>query len=62
MQCQMNAKQFIPQNWIKSKNSIAGIQASIINLFSYSDDAEKMVELIKMDPKYFSYRVQAADD
>lgn len=53
---------FIPQNWIKNKASINGIQGSIINLFSFSSDARKMREKLVMNPQYFSYRVKAADD
>jgi hypothetical protein len=54
-------KTFIPQNWIKNKASIAGIQGAVINMFSWIADARKMKECLKMDPKYFSYRVTADD-
>lgn len=57
-----DGRTFIPQNWIKNKASIYGIQGSIINLFSFFPDARKLKEKLSMDPKYFSYRVKAADD
>ena len=60
--CKSDGRTFIPQNWIKNKASISGIQGSIINLFSFSPDARKMKEFLVIDPKYFSYRVKAADD
>lgn len=60
--CQLDGRTFIPQNWIKNKASINGIQGAIINLFSFSPDARKMKEKLSMNPKYFSYRVKAADD
>ena len=60
--CKSDGRTFIPQNWIKNKASISGIQGSIINLFSFSPDARKMKELLVIDPKFFSYRVKAADD
>lgn len=58
----LDGRTFIPQNWIKNKASITGIQGAIINLFSFSGDARKMKEMLVMDPQYFSYRVKAADD
>lgn len=60
--CQLDGRTFIPQNWIKNKASINGIQGAIINLFSFSPDARKMKEKLSMNPKHFSYRVKAADD
>lgn len=60
--CQLDGRTFIPQNWIKNKASINGIQGAIINLFSFSPDARKMKEKLSMNPIYFSYRVKAADD
>ncbi|MGN1247452.1 MAG: AIPR family protein, partial [Paludibacteraceae bacterium] len=60
--CKLDGRTFIPQNWIKNKNSINGIQSSIINLFSFYPDAKKMKEKLAMNAQYFSYRVKAADD
>lgn len=57
-----DGRTFIPQNWIKNKASIYGIQGSIINLFSFFPDARKLKEKLAMEPQYFSYRVKAADD
>ncbi|MBP5401353.1 MAG: AIPR family protein [Bacteroidales bacterium] len=60
--CKSDNRTFIPQNWIKSKTSLNGIQSAIINMFSFSSDARKMKTELVMDPQYFSYRVKAADD
>lgn len=60
--CKSDNRTFIPQNWIKSKTSLNGIQSAIINMFSFSSDARKMKTELIMDPQYFSYRVKAADD
>ena len=60
--CRLDSRTFIPQNWIKSKASINGIQGAIINLFSFSQDARNMKNKLVMNPKHFSYRVKAADD
>ena len=57
--CQINNKTFIPQNWIKNKASIASIQAAIINCFSFNPSAKQMRDKLKIDAKFFSYRVQA---
>lgn len=59
--CKSDNRTFIPQNWIKNKASINGIQGAIINMFSWNPDARKMKESLKMDPKHFSYRVTADD-
>lgn len=58
----IDGKTFIPQNWIKNKASINGIQSAIISLFSFFPDAKQMREKLIMNPQYFSYRVKAADD
>ena len=58
----MDGKTFIPQNWIKNKASIAGINAAIINMFSFSNDARKLKDILAMRPEFFSYRVKAADE
>lgn len=60
--CKSDNRTFIPQNWIKSKTSLNGIQSAIINMFSFSSDARKMKAELVMNPQYFSYRVKAADD
>ena len=60
--CKSDNRTFIPQNWIKSKTSLNGIQSAIINMFSFSSDARKMKTELVMNPQYFSYRVKAADD
>lgn len=60
--CKLDGKTFIPQNWIKNKASITGIQSAIINMFSFSAEARKMKEILLMNPQYFSYRVKATDD
>ena len=60
--CKSDNRTFIPQNWIKSKTSLNGIQSAIINMFSFSSDARKMKTELVMDPHYFSSRVKAADD
>jgi hypothetical protein len=59
--CKSDNRTFIPQNWIKNKASINGIQGAIINMFSWNPDARRMKESLKMDPKHFSYRVTADD-
>ena len=58
----MEGKTFIPQNWIKNKASINGIQSAIINLFSFSPDARNLKAKLAMNSKYFSYRVKATED
>lgn len=60
--CQLDGRTFIPQNWIKNKSSITSIQGAVINLFSFNPQAREMKTMLVMDPKYFSYRVKAADD
>jgi len=54
-------KTFIPQNWVKNKASIDGINGAIINCFSFSPDAKKLKTVMKIDPTHFSYRLQADD-
>ncbi len=56
---QMEEKTFIPQNWIKNKASINAINSAIINCFSFNPYAKNMIPMLKMDAKFFSYRVQA---
>lgn len=60
--CQLEGRTFIPQNWIKNKSSITCIQGAVINMFSFNPQAREMKTELVMDPKYFSYRVKAADD
>lgn len=59
--CQMEDKTFIPQNWVKSKASINAINSAVINCFSFNPYAKNLIAAMKMDAKYFSYRVQADD-
>lgn len=59
--CQIEDKTFIPQNWVKNKASINAINGAIINCFSFNPYAKNLVSAMKMDAKYFSYRVQADD-
>ena len=57
---QLEGKTFIPQNWIKNKTSINAINSAVINCFSFYNPYIKTLEpKLKMEPKYFSYRVQA---
>ena len=56
---QLDEKTFIPQNWIKSKASINAINSAVINCFSFNPYAKELESKLKMDAKYFSYRVQA---
>ena len=56
---QLDEKSFIPQNWIKNKMSINAINTAVINCFSFNPYAKELVTLLTMDPKFFSYRVQA---
>ena len=64
--CLQANKTFIPQNWVKNKACIQGIQSAIINYFSFlptmnKQMADKLKNELKMEPQYFSYRVQADD-
>jgi hypothetical protein len=66
MSCKSNNKAFIPQNWIKSKSSMNGIQSAIVNYFAFLPSMNKKManELkckLSMNPEFFSYRVQADD-
>ena len=56
---QLEDKTFIPQNWIKNKASINAINSAVINCFSFNPYAKQLIPFLKMDPKFFSYRVQA---
>ena len=56
---QIEEKTFIPQNWIKNKASINAINSAVINCFSFNPYAKDLEAKLKMEPKYFSYRVQA---
>ena len=63
---EQNGRTFIPQNWVKSKASISGIQSAIINYFSFLPSMNPVMfkqlhSGLKMDPVHFSYRVQADD-
>lgn len=64
--CLQANKTFIPQNWVKNKASIQGIQTAIINYFSFlptmnKQMSDKLKQDMKIEPKYFSYRVQSED-
>lgn len=69
--CEMSKAQqagrpFIPQNWVKNKACIDGINTAIINYFSFLPSMNKAQDTklrtsLKMDQKNFSYRVQAED-
>ena len=55
---------FIPQNWVKSKASIAAIQSAVNNYLAFlpSMNAEmnkKLRENLKVDSAHFSYRLSA---
>ena len=64
--CEQNNKSFIPQNWVKNKSCNAGIMSAIQNYFSFLPTMNKEMDSklkngVKIDSKYFSYRVQAED-
>lgn len=59
--CQTDGKTFIPQNYVKNKTSINEINTAVINLFSFNPYAQELKKAMKMDPKFFSYRIQADD-
>ncbi len=64
--CDQNGKSFIPQNWVKNKSSNSGIMSAIQNYFSFLPSMNKEMDTkikngIKIDSKFFSYRVQADD-
>lgn len=55
---------FIPQNWVKSKASVAAIQSAVTNYFSFlpsmSPEQNKLVKSnLVIDAKEFSYRLSA---
>lgn len=56
---QLEEKTFIPQNWIKNKACINAINSAVINCFSFNPYAKELEAKLKMDIKFFSYRVQA---
>lgn len=62
---QQEGKTFIPQNWVKNKSSISGIQTAIINYLSFlptmSPEMNKRIKGLKLDTGVFSYRVKADD-
>lgn len=62
---QQDGKTFIPQNWVKNKSSISGIQTAIINYLSFlptmSPEMNKRLKELKLDSAVFSYRVKADD-
>lgn len=59
--CVTSGRIFIPQNWIKNKASIIGIQTSIINLFNFNPSARDAKKLLTMNAEKFSSRVQGDD-
>lgn len=58
---QIDNKTFIPQNWVKNKASMIAINTAVINCFSFNPYAKELISALKMDLKFFSYRVQADD-
>lgn len=62
---QQDGRTFIPQNWVKNKSSISGIQTAIINYLSFlptmSPDMNKRLKELRLDSALFSYRVKADD-
>lgn len=62
---QQDGRTFIPQNWVKNKSSISGIQTAIINYLSFlptmSPDMNKRLKELRLDSAVFSYRVKADD-
>lgn len=57
----LDNKQFIPQNWVKSKASINAINSAVINCFSFNPYAKDLAKALKIDAVHFSYRVTADD-
>lgn len=62
---QQDGRTFIPQNWVKNKSSISGIQTAIINYLSFlptmSPEMNKRLKELRLDSALFSYRVKADD-
>lgn len=61
-----SGRDFIPQNWIKSKASIQAIQSAILNYISFlpsmNPQQNKILkEKLKMNMKDFEYRLTAGD-
>lgn len=58
-----NGKDFIPQNWVKSKASMDAIRTAITNYISYlpmmGEEQKLMKEKLKMEPQYFQYVLSA---
>ena len=58
-----DSKDFIPQNWVKSKASIDAIRASITNMISFlpmmGEPQKGLKDKLKMDPSYFQYVLSA---
>ncbi len=57
-------KPFIPQNWVKNKESISAIQGAVNNFVSFLPAANRQMfdnlkEAFAIDPSYFEYRLAA---
>ena len=60
----LKEKAFIPQNWVKNKDSISAIQAAVNNYVSFLPSMnQQMFKDLKaafaIDPSYFEYRLAA---
>jgi len=61
---QSQNKPFIPQNWVKNKSSVSGIQSAVTNYMSFLPSMnaalnKQLKENLKIDPKEFTYRLTA---
>ena len=56
-------RDFIPQNWIKSKASIDAIRGAVTNYISFlpmmGEEQKKMKDFLKMGAEYFQYILSA---
>lgn len=60
----LREKAFIPQNWVKSKDSISAIQGAVNNYVSFLPSMNQQMykdlkETFAIDPTYFEYRLAA---
>lgn len=61
---QSQNKPFIPQNWVKNKSSVSGIQSAVTNYMSFLPSMnaalnKQLIENLKISPKEFTYRLTA---
>lgn len=61
---QSQNKPFIPQNWVKNKSSVSGIQSAVTNYMSFLPSMnaalnKQLRENLKISPKEFTYRLTA---